>query len=179
MQEPNGPETQGRDSFVAYASRLQAILVIAAMFPLFPLVLLNLILLPGAPWFLRVMGVVIIAPVVIWLVVTMRLIFLREPVLEIDGRGILWRRWSGERIPWTAIERWSARGAVGMPYVTLWLREPERHPARTISRLVSHANRRLGFGHLTLSTGGTNRTMPELIAAVRAYAPELPIRAGT
>jgi hypothetical protein len=158
-------------TFVAYASRLKAVTVLAALLPLVVLGALGMPLRPGAGVAERVLGGVILLPVVVWMAVTLRLLLLRAPVLEIDARGLLWRRWSAERIPWEAFDRWQARSTLGTRYATLWLKQPARHRATTVNRLLVPGNRWMSYGEITLAEGGTDAGWEELLAALRAHAP--------
>ncbi|MBX9931382.1 MAG: hypothetical protein K2Y56_07570 [Methylobacterium sp.] len=157
--------------FVAYASRLQALAVTACFLPVAAAGFMNLVLLPGAPIVLRIVGLLILAPILVWFGISLKLFFLREPLIEIDERGVLWRRWSQTRIPWAEIERWRVGRTFGLPYVTIWLREPDRHPARTVNGLLRYVNRLLGYGDLTLSANGTDKDFPSVRAAMEAYGP--------
>ena len=157
--------------FVAYASRLKAVTVLAALLPLVVLCALGMPLCPGAGMAERVLGGVLLAPVLVWMGVTLRLLLMRAPVLEIDARGLLWRRWSSERIPWEAFDHWQVRSTLGTAYATLWLKQPARHRATTVNRLLAPGNRWLGYGEITLAEGGTDATWAELLAALRAHAP--------
>ncbi len=160
-----------KPSFVAYASRLQALVGVSCFLPIVAAAAMNLVLIPGAPILLRVVGVLLILPFLIWFGVAARLVFMRKPVLEIDESGLLWRRWSETRIPWTAFDRWTVKDTLGMPFATLWLSEPRAFPAATVQGVLRLANRRLGYGDITLNAAGTDRTFAELTEALRKHAP--------
>lgn len=162
--------------FTAYSSRLQLIVVTAGMLPIVVIGAMSLPLLPGAPLAARLIGLVILAPVVTWLMINMRLVFFQKPVIEIDGDGLLWRRWSRKRIGWDAVRSWQVKRHMGVEFVTLWLHDPSEHRSTTVHRLLTPGNRWLGMGDVTLNAGGTNRSFDDLAAAIGRYAPppELP-----
>jgi hypothetical protein len=94
------------------------------------------------------------------------------PVLEIDPHGILWRRWSDERIPWSAIERAEAMTLRGQQLLALWLRDPARYrSSHTLGKLAG-VNKAMGFGDIAISVSGTDRRFEELVAAFDRYAPD-------
>jgi hypothetical protein len=98
-----------------------------------------------------------------------RQLFRTGPVLEIDERGILWRRWSDTTIPWNAITR-AEVGAVGeQKFLSLWLDEPESYPGRSTLGKLSHMNKGMGFGDLALSMQGTDQSFDRLVEVVGAY----------
>jgi hypothetical protein len=160
-----------QQSFVAHASRLQALVGVSCFLPIVAAAMMNLILIPGAPVPLRVVGGLLVLPFLIWFGVAARLIFMRKPVLEIDESGLLWRRWSETRIPWAAFDRWRVKTTLGIPFATLWLREPTAFPAASVQAVLRLANRWLGYGDITLNAAGTDRTFEELAEALRRHAP--------
>ncbi len=98
-----------------------------------------------------------------------RQLFRTGPVIEIDERGILWRRWSDTTIPWNAITR-AEVGAVGeQKFLSLWLDEPESYPGRSTLGKLSHMNKGMGFGDLALSMQGTDQSFDRLVEVVGAY----------
>ena len=163
-------------TFTAYSSRLQLLVVTAGVLPLVVIGAVSLPLLPGAPLAARLIGLVILAPLLTWLAINVRLVFFRKPIIEVDGEGLLWRRWSRKRIGWDAVQRWQVRRHMGIAFVTLWLHQPSEYRSTTIHRLLAPANKWLGMGDVTLNAGGTNRSFEELAAAIGRYAPppELP-----
>jgi prepilin signal peptidase PulO-like enzyme (type II secretory pathway) len=94
------------------------------------------------------------------------------PVMEVDARGILWRRWSDERIPWTAIERAEAMTLRGQHFLALWLHDPALYRSTHTLGKLAGANKAMGFGDIALSMSGTDRSFADLIAAFDRYAPK-------
>jgi len=71
-------------------------------------------------------------------IVGVRQLFRAGPVMEIDSRGILWRRWSDQVIPWSAIVRVEQQAFQSNKFLCLWLDAPERYPGRsTLGKLAS------------------------------------------
>jgi hypothetical protein len=163
--------------FVARVSRRSQVIVLASMLPILVIGAVNIPLRPDAPLAMRLIGWAVLAPVILWMLLSLRALFATAPVIEIDERGLLWRRWSSTRIPWQAVERWQARAFINSGYVTLWLKQPERYPSTTIHRLLSVGNRWMGFGHVTLNPGGTDRDLAAMVEAMRAHAPAPPLSA--
>lgn len=94
-----------------------------------------------------------------------------DPVIEIGPEGVLWRRWSDQLVPWSAITRVAVRRVRYQRFVCLWLADPSAYPpARRFGKL-SRVNKALGFGDLPLATGGLDRHTDELVAAIAAYRP--------
>jgi hypothetical protein len=170
MQAPNPAATE-EEPFLAYASRLQLIAVTASMLPFVVVGICALPLLPGAPLAARLIGLVIIAPIIIWLTINMRLLGMRDPVIEVDRQGLLWRRWSPRRIDWDAVAHWEVKRHMRVSFVTFWLKDPSQHRSTTIHRLLAPGNRLLGMGDVTLNAAGTHRSFEALLAAVERHAP--------
>jgi hypothetical protein len=103
----------------------------------------------------------------------LRQMFRTGPVMEIGPDGILWLRWSPERIPWSAFTRAADMSIRRQRFVSLWLREPERYRPTTLHGRIATGNKLLGFGELALSAQGLTCTHEEMLAAVQANAPGL------
>ena len=164
------PSTAGRAPFCAYPSRLQALVAIAAFLPLIAAGLVALPFGSGAPLWARVMGLVILVPVLLLLAGRIRAVFATQPSIELSEHGLLWRGWSETAIPWSAVASWQTRRYFGQDQATFWLHDPARYPA-TVNRLIHWGNKLLGFGDITLNAGGTNRDFTDLANALRQYAP--------
>lgn len=101
------------------------------------------------------------------------------PVMEIDDRGILWRRWSDQVIPWSAIVRAEPHAVYNQKFLSLWLDAPERYPARSTLGKLSRMNKGMGFGDLALSMQGTDQSFDRLLDVVGAYLNARDQRVGT
>lgn len=99
----------------------------------------------------------------------MRELFRTGPVLEIDERGLLWRRWSDTRIPWTEIERVALRAPRGQQYLCVWLGDRHTYRSTRLIGLLSWVNRLFGLGDFMLSPAGTDRKLDELVKAIAAH----------
>lgn len=102
-------------------------------------------------------------------VVIARQLFRSEPVMEIDSRGILWRRWSDQVVPWSAIVRAEPRAVYNQNFLCLWLDAPERYPARSTLGKLSGMNKAMGFGDLSLSMQGTDQSFDRLLEVVGTH----------
>ena len=161
--------------FLAYPSRLQALVVLSAFLPLTSVGLLVLPFGPDVPIWARIMGLVILAPVLVFLATRFKLLFATAPSIEISERGLLWRGWSEQLIPWSAVARWKTRSYFGHQQATFWLHDPSRYHSTTVNGLINPANRWLGFGDITFNAGGTNRDFADLAEALTRFAPLPPL----
>lgn len=110
---------------------------------------------------------------VVVLFVEARRLSSKEPVLRIDERGILWRRWSEQLIPWSEVASLRLFSIQRVHFVGLLLRTPERFPSSTILGRSAKANRAFTGCDLCLEVQGTNRRHEELVAAVESHLPSL------
>lgn len=172
---PQSDASQTAEPFLAHASRLQALVAISAFLPLTVIGFLALPLAPDAPLWARIMGLVIVAPIVVFLATRLKLLIVTAPTLEISPAGLLWRGWSETLIPWSAVARWRTKTYFGHQQATFWLHEPSLYPSSTVNGLINPGNKWLGFGDITLNAGGTNRDFAELAAALTQFAPLPPL----
>ena len=91
--------------------------------------------------------------------------------LRVDQRGIMWRRWSGDTIPWAAIDRITVGEIRGQHFACLFLRDPGAYRSTTFAGKLAGANKAMGFGDIALSVTGTDRSFDELMAAIERFAP--------
>ncbi|MBP0492903.1 hypothetical protein [Roseomonas indoligenes] len=164
-----------RPAFVAYPNRRSMVVVIAAMAPLVSLILAALVVHPAAPLVLRIISALIAAPIVVWMVLSLILALQRRPLLVIDAAGVTWSRWSDRPIPWNALEHWQRRRYINSDFVTIWLKDPAAYRPGPLQRFQAWGNRGLGFGHLTLSGGGMDRSFTEMAQAFADFAPKPPL----
>ncbi len=106
-------------------------------------------------------------------------LFRTGPVIEIDQKGILWRRWSDEVIPWSAILQAEQRSVYSQKFLCLWLDAPERYPSRSTLGKLSALNKGMGFGDIALSTQGTDQSFEQLVEVVDAHLASRDHRVGT
>lgn len=99
--------------------------------------------------------------------------------MEIDSRGILWRRWSDQVIPWSAIVRAEPYAVYNQKFLSLWLDAPDRYPARSTLGKLSRMNKGMGFGDIALSMQGTDQSFDRLLDVVGDYLRARDQRVGT
>lgn len=97
----------------------------------------------------------------------------KAPVLRIDERGILWRRWSEDTIPWSEVASLRLFNIQRVHFVGLVLRNPERFPSSTILGRSAKANRAFTQCDICLEIQGTDRRHAELVSAVESHLPAL------
>lgn len=119
----------------------------------------------------RTIGVICVLTFGFFALVGVAQLFRTQPVIEVGPDGVLWRRWSDQRVPWLAINRAAVRRVRSEQFVCLWLADPSAYPARRWLGKLSRLNKALGFGDLPLATGGLDRRTDELVAAIEAYRP--------
>ncbi|RYD95825.1 MAG: hypothetical protein EOP61_19030 [Sphingomonadales bacterium] len=112
-------------------------------------------------------------------IITARQMCQSGPVMEIDARGILWRRWSDQILPWHAIIRTEERSVRNQKFLCLWLDAPSRYPSRSTLGLLAGLNKGIGFGDIALTTQGTDQHFQQLVEAVNAHRDHAAQRVGT
>ena len=121
------------------------------------------------PFVLRVFGWVAMLFGIACAIIAFRQLFRTGPVLEIAKSGVRWRRWSDTVIPWSAITDASSKSMSGQRFLCLTFARPADHPGRSTARLMAGMNKNMGFGHVAVSTNGTDRTHDELMLAVSRF----------
>ncbi|WP_424810899.1 hypothetical protein [Roseococcus sp. YIM B11640] len=164
-----------RPPFRAYAYRRGLVILIAVMMPLVAPCFTATVLLPDAPLALRILGLVVLLPIIVWMLLSVGMLFDSRPVLEVDEHGFLWRRWSETPIPWSAVDRWQARPHMGIAYVTVWLKDPASNPPGWVHAILRPGNKWLGMGDVTIPGGGLDRGFDEVAAAFGHFAPKPPL----
>ncbi|MCW4462692.1 hypothetical protein OK349_13320 [Sphingomonas sp. BT-65] len=112
-------------------------------------------------------------------VVGARQLFRAGPVMEVDSRGILWRRWSDQVIPWSAIVRVEQQAIQYNKFLCLWLDVPERYPGRSTLGKLAGLSKFMGSGDVTLSVAGTDQSFKRLVEVVDAHMRTHDQRVGT
>ena len=106
------------------------------------------------------------------LILAGRLFDSRDQIV-VDHRGILWRRRSDDPIPWQAISGIEVKSTQSIPFLCLWLRDPEAYRASGPAGWSDRLNRLMGFGDVSLTTIGLDRSFDELVDAVSRHQPEI------
>lgn len=91
--------------------------------------------------------------------------------VRVDANGILYRRWSGQTIPWIAITRAKAMRLNNQRFLCLYLADPNAFPSVTVMGRLARANKSMGFGDVTVSMTGTDQSFDALMASVARYGP--------
>lgn len=102
-----------------------------------------------------------------------RQFFSGGPVIEISPEGLYYRRWSEATIPWDAFERAAIGEIHRQRMLTFWLRNPADYSSTTLQGRTAGANKAMGFGDISLSAIGLNRSFDEIVAAFEANAGQL------
>lgn len=170
-----------QDSFTAQVSRVKVALLIAASL-LFVLAGVWMLRDPGVPAYFSIAGVVVPVAYIAWTCTVLfglfaigwaRQLWRTGPVLEIGPHGLVWRRWSEQLIPWEAFERAEAVSIQRQRMITLWLHDPQAYRSGKLLGRLAGANKAMGFGDISLTAQGTDRSFDEMAEAVRANAPQL------
>lgn len=162
------PPFEARFTLKSLAWRLLAWLALAALSVVFALPSGPL---AETPAILRVVAWAAAALFLVVFGVELRRLTMKEPVLRIDERGILWRRWSEDLIPWSEVASLRLFAIQRVHFVGLVLRNPERFPSSTILGRSAKANRAFTQCDLCLEIQGTDRSHQELVSAVEAHLP--------
>lgn len=98
-------------------------------------------------------------------------LFRSGPDVRIDERGIWWRRWSDQIIPWSAITALYPASVGRTSFLCLRLVDRAAYPSTRALGKFAGLNRASGFGDIAVGVTGTDRSFTELIAAVERFAP--------
>jgi hypothetical protein len=86
--------------------------------------------------------------------------------IVVNEDGIFWKQWSDALVPWTDIATIDVRSFHLTDFVCVHLKPSATRPTSASSRVLQGFNRRAGFGQMTLSAGGTDRSFEELVDAI-------------
>jgi hypothetical protein len=98
-------------------------------------------------------------------VILIRRVSDRRPQIIADQRGLYWRQWSGQTIPWEEFDSIEVQHISGQRLLGLNLRDPDAHPPTTPLGKLARYNEQLGFAHVTLSAQGLDRSFDEMHGA--------------
>lgn len=90
--------------------------------------------------------------------------------IEVSGRGICWRAWSDDLIAWHEIRHAEVLRQGRQRYLCLWLDRQPEFRTRFAARGAA-LSRSIGYGDVALNTIGTDRTLDDLVDAVRRHIP--------
>lgn len=128
--------------------------------------------------FMQVIGWLTILIFAVFAGIGVRQLFRTGPIMEIDSRGILWRRWSDQVIPWHAILRAETRAVRGQPFLCLWLNAPEHYRSTATLVRLAGLNKGLGFGDVAVTMAGTDQSFQKLIDVVDLHLRRLNAAGG-
>lgn len=103
-------------------------------------------------------------------VVLLRMFFSSAVQVRIDGRGVYWKRWSEDVIPWSSIlDGWTFT-VVNQHSLCLSLRDPARYPGRNpLLRAAARANKGMGAGDVAITVQGLDMSHEQLMAAFHTW----------
>ena len=90
----------------------------------------------------------------------------RDDQIVVDERGLYWKRWCEQTIPWTEIRNVREAQVRRSRFLCIDLEHPELVRSSTLAGRIAGANRGLGFGDMGISTAGTDKSFDELKRAV-------------
>lgn len=165
---------QYTETFYGYASRKQAVVMIAGFTPLLTLLAWSAVINASDPMVLRLAFFALTGTSALLLVGPLHRLLVRGPIITVDARGFKWRGWSGKTIPWEAVDRWKTTRCLNIRYVTIWLRDPRDHRSTTPARWTQWANSWLKQGHISIPEGGLRQSHEEVASAFSRFAPKPP-----
>jgi hypothetical protein len=99
-------------------------------------------------------------------------LFATGPELAVGPRGIMWRRWTGDYVPWTAMTAIRPVRIGNQQMLAITLNDAAAYPLSGLLGGLQSANRSMmGGGDVFLTLVGADRTFGELIDAVERFAP--------
>jgi hypothetical protein len=162
------------EAFVARSSRVRIVLLVAAALLFFALSLWMAGLFGDPPnrdkaWIGWIGAPFFALAALMW---GLRL---REPAdqIVIDDRGLTWRQWSGEHIPWSAIRGIDEYGIRRQTMFAVHLHDVAGHPPTRLMGKVAAAQAGIGRGHFSIIATGTDRRADELREALRRYGVDM------
>ena len=117
----------------------------------------------GIGWTCVLMGVAVLP-------ILAKRMMLEGPAIRIDGQGIYWHRWSPKPIGWGNIAAIRPFSIYRNKMVGLMLRDPSLDRTRGLLGRMASLNAMTGFGHISLSAQGTNRSFDDMYDAVCRFA---------
>ena len=99
-------------------------------------------------------------------VILLRRVADRRPQIIADSRGLYWRAWSEEVIPWSELNGITVHHVQRQRLIGLRLRNRAAYPPTTKLGQLARYNAELGFSDVTLSAQGLDRSFDELHRAI-------------
>lgn len=120
---------------------------------------------PGAEWF----GWFCIAFFGLGGLVIVQRLFDRSEVVRIDGRGIYFKPWSEQTIPWSEIRDVTVWQLQGQRLIILHLANPDGFPSKKLLGWVAGANRVLTGGDIPIGLVGTDGNFDDAMATITRH----------
>jgi hypothetical protein len=92
-----------------------------------------------------------------------------EPHVRIDAKGIYWKRWSADTIPWSEITGVGVWGQGQNRCIVLKLLTPDRYTSTTLMGRLAGANRMLTDGDISITLLGTTGGFEDAMAAIERF----------
>jgi hypothetical protein len=102
-------------------------------------------------------------------VLIFRRMFDRDVQLRISPRGIMFKPWSDQTVPWTEITDIGTWELSGQRSIILKLADPSRFPSSTTLGMLAGANRALTGGDIPIQLNGTDGKVDDALAAINRY----------
>ena len=89
--------------------------------------------------------------------------------IVVDDRGLYWRQWSTDLIPWSQIVDVREASVRNQRFLCIHLRDPERYSAMTLLGKLGMSSKAMGFGDIAINAVGTDKSFDALKDAVLAH----------
>ena len=96
-------------------------------------------------------------------------LFDRRAQIVVDAEGLMFRQWSDEHIPWSAVSGIDERTMQGQRFFGIYLHDISAHPPTRLVGKLGRMNSALGFAQLSISATGTDRSADELRDALMQF----------
>ncbi len=106
-------------------------------------------------------------------------LFDRADQLVISERGIMFKQWSADTIPWTEVTDIGVYDVVGQKSILLRLKQPDRFPSTSLLGKIAGANRAITGGDIAIQLGGTDGRFDSAMAAATHFWEESRQKHGT
>jgi hypothetical protein len=103
------------------------------------------------------------------LIVLIRMMFDSGEQVRINQRGIYWKRWSTDTIPWSEVTDVSVWEMQRQKCIILNLLHADRYTSTTLMGRLAGANRRLTGGDIAITLSGTDGRFADAMAAIKHF----------
>jgi hypothetical protein len=95
-----------------------------------------------------------------------KLFFDTDLHVRIDGKGIYWKRWSADTVPWAEIADVSVWEMSGQRSIILHLHDAAKFPSTSMMGKLAGANRALTGGDIAITLSGTDGNFDDAMAVI-------------